>query len=198
MGNLKDKFEVVRVKFWLGLANVGSVELVMDLSSLFQLIMATGLLATAHTITLQLREAPKQRIHHSPQLVSSKYHLALFSPPFLCLSSLLSIVKEGPWEAKEHAKTLLMLKLLCAGLSFRTTQESLRNAFQEFGQLVEVNLVMDRIANRPRGFAFLRYATEEESKKAIEGMHGKFLDGRVIFVEVAKPRSEVQKNKQKS
>jgi len=32
---------------------------------------------------------------------------------------------------------------------------------------------MDRIANRPRGFAFLRYATEEESQKAIEGMHGK-------------------------
>ncbi|URE03319.1 hypothetical protein MUK42_20257 [Musa troglodytarum] len=77
-------------------------------------------------------------------------------------------------------------------LSFRTTEESLRNAFQNFGQLVEVNLVMDRIANRPRGFAFLRYATEGESKKAIEGMHGKFLDGRVIFVEVAKPRSEVR------
>ncbi|XP_065006665.1 organelle RRM domain-containing protein 6, chloroplastic-like [Musa acuminata AAA Group] len=78
-------------------------------------------------------------------------------------------------------------------LSFRTTEESLRNAFQNFGQLVEVNLVMDRIANRPRGFAFLRYATEEESKKAIEGMHGKFLDGRVIFVEVAKPRSDVRR-----
>ncbi|XP_034217100.1 organelle RRM domain-containing protein 6, chloroplastic-like isoform X2 [Prunus dulcis] len=78
------------------------------------------------------------------------------------------------------------------GLSFRTTEESLRNAFQNFGQLVEVNLVMDRIANRPRGFAFLRYATEEESQKAIKGMHGKFLDGRVIFVEVAKPRSELR------
>lgn len=36
-----------------------------------------------------------------------------------------------------------------------------------------VKLVMDRIANRPRGFAFLRYKTEDESKKAIEGMHGK-------------------------
>jgi len=32
---------------------------------------------------------------------------------------------------------------------------------------------MDKVANRPRGFAFLRYETEEESKKAIEGMHGK-------------------------
>lgn len=38
---------------------------------------------------------------------------------------------------------------------------------------VVVKLVMDRIANRPRGFAFLRYETEEESKNAIEGMHGK-------------------------
>ncbi|XAR63638.1 hypothetical protein NMG60_11023654 [Bertholletia excelsa] len=85
-------------------------------------------------------------------------------------------------------------KLFVSGLSFRTTEDSLRNAFQRFGQLVEVNLVMDRVANRPRGFAFLRYATEEESKQAIEGMHGKFLDGRVIFVEVAKPRSEVRQN----
>lgn len=32
---------------------------------------------------------------------------------------------------------------------------------------------MDKIANRPKGFAFVRYATEEESQKAIEGMHGK-------------------------
>ncbi|KAM0037590.1 putative RNA recognition motif domain, nucleotide-binding alpha-beta plait domain superfamily [Helianthus debilis subsp. tardiflorus] len=60
-----------------------------------------------------------------------------------------------------------------SGLSFRTSEESLRNAFQSFGQLIEVNLVMDKIANRPRGFAFLRYATKEESEKAIEGMHGK-------------------------
>jgi RNA recognition motif-containing protein len=41
--------------------------------------------------------------------------------------------------------------------------------------IAAVNLVMDRIANRPRGYAFLRYSTEEESKRAIEGMHGKVL-----------------------
>ncbi|XP_071701286.1 organelle RRM domain-containing protein 6, chloroplastic-like [Rutidosis leptorrhynchoides] len=82
-------------------------------------------------------------------------------------------------------------KLYVSGLSFRTSVESLRNAFLSFGQLIEVNLVMDKIANRPRGFAFLRYATKEESDKAIEGMHGKFLDGRVIFVEYAKPRSQL-------
>jgi len=47
---------------------------------------------------------------------------------------------------------------------------------------------MDRVANRPRGFAFLSYTEEEEARGAMEGMHGKFLDGRVIFVEVAKRR----------
>lgn len=83
-------------------------------------------------------------------------------------------------------------RLFVSGLSFRTSEDSLRNAFQGFGQLVEVNLMMDKIANRPRGFAFLRYATEEESRRAIEGMHGKFLDGRVIFVEIAKSRAELR------
>ncbi|RVW83322.1 Organelle RRM domain-containing protein 6, chloroplastic [Vitis vinifera] len=76
----------------------------------------------------------------------------------------------------------MMNILLHAGLSFRTTEESLRNAFETFGQLVEVNLVMDKIANRPRGFAFLRYSTEEESEKAIEGMHGKWDLGWVRWI----------------
>ncbi|KAL3618101.1 hypothetical protein CASFOL_038422 [Castilleja foliolosa] len=84
-------------------------------------------------------------------------------------------------------------RLFVSGLSFRTTEESLRNAFKCFGELVEVNLVMDKMANRPRGFAFLSYASAEESTKAIEGMHGKFLDGRVIFVEIAKSMAELRK-----
>ncbi|KAJ9542532.1 hypothetical protein OSB04_029038 [Centaurea solstitialis] len=100
-----------------------------------------------------------------------------------------------PSSSEPHKTTITTFtsstKLYVSGLSFRTSEESLRNAFQSFGQLIEVNLVMDKIANRPRGFAFLRYATKEESEKAIEGMHGKFLDGRVIFVEVAKPRSQL-------
>nr|GEU55308.1 organelle RRM domain-containing protein 6, chloroplastic-like [Tanacetum cinerariifolium] len=47
------------------------------------------------------------------------------------------------------------------------------NLYEFISFLQVLNLVMDKIANRPRGFAFLRYATKEESDKAIEGMHGK-------------------------
>ncbi|XP_014511794.1 organelle RRM domain-containing protein 6, chloroplastic [Vigna radiata var. radiata] len=108
-----------------------------------------------------------------------------------CLPPASSESSTSSSSTAKPSSTFPSTKLYVSGLSFRTTEESLRNAFKNFGQLVEVKLVMDRIANRPRGFAFLRYATEEESQKAIEGMHGKFLDGRVIFVEVAKPRSEL-------
>ncbi|KAF3791236.1 Glycine-rich RNA-binding protein 4 [Nymphaea thermarum] len=112
--------------------------------------------------------------------------------PISCLASSSSSSSSSlPSPSSSNIDAAPTTKLYVSGLSFRTTEEGLRNAFQNFGELVEVNLVMDRRANRPRGFAFLRYATEEESKKAIEGMHGKFLDGRVIFVEVAKPRSEL-------
>ncbi|XP_011649654.1 organelle RRM domain-containing protein 6, chloroplastic isoform X2 [Cucumis sativus] len=82
-------------------------------------------------------------------------------------------VSSSPSSSSSPRRYTPSTRLYISGLSFRTTEESLRNAFKSFGQLVEVNLVMDRLANRPRGFAFLRYASEEESQKAIEGMHGK-------------------------
>ncbi|KFK41789.1 hypothetical protein AALP_AA2G172300 [Arabis alpina] len=113
---------------------------------------------------------------------------------FLVSSCLSSDSSSSPPSSISGTKT----KLYVSGLSFRTTEENLRNAFEPFGNLVFVNLVMDQVANRPRGFAFVRYETEEESKKAIEGMHGKFLDGRVIFVEEAKSRSDMQRAKPRS
>ncbi|XP_059454083.1 organelle RRM domain-containing protein 6, chloroplastic-like isoform X1 [Corylus avellana] len=150
------------------------------------------------------------RIPNAPILLSSNKTPTQQSLPRTCLCSVRSSNKgrRFSWLSVRHGGSSVLAylpssssassspntgstKLYVSGLSFRTTEESLRKAFQNFGQLVDVNLVMDKIANRPRGFAFIHYATEEESQKAIEGMHGKFLDGRVIFVEVAKSRSEL-------
>ncbi|CAK7327914.1 unnamed protein product [Dovyalis caffra] len=90
-------------------------------------------------------------------------------------SSVLACLSSSASSPSSFGYTFKKTKLFVSGLSFRTTEESLVNAFQNFGQLVDVNLVMDKIAKRPRGFAFLRYETEEEAQKAIEGMHGKMV-----------------------
>jgi len=76
-------------------------------------------------------------------------------------------------------------KLFVGNLSFNTTENSLHEAFSAHGNVVEANLMMDRMTGRSRGFAFVTYSTPEEAQKAIEAMHGAQLDGRALTVNVA-------------
>lgn len=79
-------------------------------------------------------------------------------------------------------------KLFVSGLSKRTTDDGLRAAFEKFGRVLEARVATDRMSGVSKGFAFVRYATQEEADKGKEGMDGKFLDGWVIFADYAKPR----------
>ena len=81
-------------------------------------------------------------------------------------------------------------KLFVGNLSFNTTENSLHEAFSAHGNVVEANLMMDRMTGRSRGFAFVTYSTPEEAQKAIEAMHGAQLDGRALTVNVARPKEE--------
>ncbi|KVI07830.1 Nucleotide-binding, alpha-beta plait [Cynara cardunculus var. scolymus] len=71
-----------------------------------------------------------------------------------------------------------------SGLSFRTSEESLRNAFQSFGQLIEDIKISTKMS-------FTDVHSNTILQKMIKNMVIQFLDGRVIFVEFAKPRSQL-------
>ena len=81
-------------------------------------------------------------------------------------------------------------RLFVGNLSFQTTENDLQDAFAAFGSVTEANLMMDRMTNRSRGFAFITMSTAEEAQKAIDGMNGKDMGGRAITVNVARPREE--------
>jgi RNA recognition motif-containing protein len=81
-------------------------------------------------------------------------------------------------------------KLFVGNLSFNVTENDLQDAFAAFGTVTEVNLMMDRATNRPRGFAFVSMASKDEADKAIQGMNGKQLDGRALTVNEARPRED--------
>lgn len=81
-------------------------------------------------------------------------------------------------------------RLFVGNLSFNTTENDLQDAFAAFGTVTEANLMMDRMTNRSRGFAFVTMNTPEEAQKAIEGMNGKEVDGRALTVNIARPREE--------
>ena len=81
-------------------------------------------------------------------------------------------------------------KLFVGNLSFNTTENDLQDAFAAHGTVTETNLMMDRMTNRPRGFAFITMSSAEEAQKAIAAMNGKDMDGRALTVNIAKPREE--------
>jgi len=81
-------------------------------------------------------------------------------------------------------------KLYVGNLSFKTTEDGLRDAFGQFGNVTDVYVATDRETGRPRRFAFVTFSTAEESKLAIEKMHGVDLDGRAITVNEARPKEE--------
>jgi len=81
-------------------------------------------------------------------------------------------------------------KLFVGNLSYNVTENDLQDAFSQFGAVSEVNIMVDRTTNRPRGFAFVTMATSEDAEKAIQGMNGKDLDGRALTVNEARAREE--------
>ncbi|XP_062091801.1 organelle RRM domain-containing protein 1, chloroplastic [Humulus lupulus] len=80
-------------------------------------------------------------------------------------------------------------KLFVTGLSFYTSEKTLRAAFEGFGELVEVRIIMDKISKRSKGYAFIEYTTEEAAGAALKEMNGKIINGWMIVVDAAKPKS---------
>lgn len=79
-------------------------------------------------------------------------------------------------------------KLYVGGLSYDTTEETLKSTFAECGAVETAVIIKDRDSGRSKGFGFVEMSSEDEAKKAIETLNGKELDGRTIIVNEARPQ----------
>ena len=79
-------------------------------------------------------------------------------------------------------------KLYVGNLSFTATNESLQEAFSQFGTVTSAQIVMDRETGRSRGFGFVEM--NDGAEQAIAAMNGAQLDGRTLTVNEAKPRED--------
>ena len=96
---------------------------------------------------------------------------------------------EGGAEAGGEEKRKMGNKLFVGGLAWATTDESLRTAFEQFGEVSEAKVITDRETGRSRGFGFVTLSTDEEAQAAQEAMDGSDLDGRTVRVnEAHEPR----------
>src|SRR3954471_9660519 len=81
-------------------------------------------------------------------------------------------------------------KLFVGNLSFNTTQEQLQDLFAAHGNVIEVDLIMDKFSGRPRGFGFVTMESKEAAEAAVAALNGKNIDGRDLTVNEARPREE--------
>jgi cold-inducible RNA-binding protein len=81
-------------------------------------------------------------------------------------------------------------RLFVGNLSYQTLENDLQDYFSQAGAVTSVNLMLDKVTGKSRGFAFIEFAAPEEASKAVEQLHGKEFQGRALTVNIARPREE--------
>ena len=85
-------------------------------------------------------------------------------------------------------------KIYVGNLSFNTEEETLRDAFSQFGNVLSCKLITDRETGRSKGFGFIEMETAQEAQEAISSLDGNDLDGRNLRVNEAKPQERREKS----
>ncbi|MDD2390186.1 MAG: RNA-binding protein [Desulfobacterales bacterium] len=82
------------------------------------------------------------------------------------------------------------MKLYVGNLSYEVTEDDLRLALEQFGQVESATIITDRDSGQSKGFGFVEMASKAEGQAAIDGLNGKELKGRALNVNEARPRTE--------
>ncbi|MDT9547168.1 MAG: RNA-binding protein [Chlorobium phaeovibrioides] len=82
------------------------------------------------------------------------------------------------------------MNIYVGNLPYTVSEDDLRDAFSEFGQVESANIIMDKFSGRSKGFGFVEMSDDDAAREAIESLHNKDFMGRSIMVNEAKPREE--------
>ncbi|KAG9157617.1 hypothetical protein Leryth_014134 [Lithospermum erythrorhizon] len=69
-------------------------------------------------------------------------------------------------------------EIFIGGLDKDATEEDLRNVFSQVGEVTEIRLMMNPQTNKNKGFAFLRFATVNQAKRACTEMKNPMVNGK--------------------
>ncbi|ACF45187.1 MAG: RNA-binding protein [Prosthecochloris sp.] len=82
------------------------------------------------------------------------------------------------------------MNIYIGNLPYNITEDDLREAFNEFGQVDSANIIIDKFSGRSKGFGFVEMPNDEDAEKAIDSLNDTDFNGRTIKVNQARPREE--------
>jgi len=81
-------------------------------------------------------------------------------------------------------------RLFVGNLSYQTAENDLQDYFSQIGAVMSVNLMMDKMTGKSRGFAFIEFSSAADANKAVEDFNNKEFQGRTLTVNIARPRED--------
>jgi cold-inducible RNA-binding protein len=85
------------------------------------------------------------------------------------------------------------MKIYVGNMSYDTSEDDLRKAFEAHGQVDSVKVITDRDTGRAKGFGFVEMSSDTEAKAAMEALNEKDFQGRSLKVNEARARNEGQR-----
>ncbi len=82
------------------------------------------------------------------------------------------------------------MNIYISNLSFNVQGEDLKQHFSRYGEVASVNIIMDKITRRSRGFGFIRMDDTKAAEQSIRELNGITLDNQTIKVKEARRREE--------
>jgi RNA recognition motif-containing protein len=82
------------------------------------------------------------------------------------------------------------MNIYVGNLSFDTSEDDLRNAFANHGEVSTVKIISDQYTGKSRGFGFVEMPSGDEAQAAIAGLNGTDLQGRALNINEARPRDD--------
>ena len=87
------------------------------------------------------------------------------------------------------------MNIYVANISFRASEDQLKDLFQQFGEVSSVKIITDRETGRSRGFGFVEMDSASEAEAAMKGLNNKDIDGRAMSVTIAREKAPRSDNK---
>ncbi len=82
------------------------------------------------------------------------------------------------------------MNIYVGNLAYSVTEDQLRDAFAQYGEVAKVSIIMDRMTGRSKGFGFVEMNDSGEAEAAIKALNEQPLNGRSVRVNEARPREE--------
>ncbi|HYA92166.1 MAG TPA: RNA-binding protein [Thermodesulfobacteriota bacterium] len=82
------------------------------------------------------------------------------------------------------------MKIYVGNLSYDATDETIKQAFESFGEVTSARVIKDKYTGQSRGFGFVEMPVQSQAQMAIKSLNGKELLGKEISVSEARPRRD--------